>query len=41
VNPVVAIILGWLVLSEVVAPVTIAGAAVIVAAVALAVRSER
>jgi drug/metabolite transporter (DMT)-like permease len=41
VNPVVAIILGWLVLSEVVAPVTIAGAAVIVAAVALAIRSER
>jgi drug/metabolite transporter (DMT)-like permease len=41
VNPVVAIILGWLILSEVVAPVTIAGAAIIVAAVALAVRSER
>jgi drug/metabolite transporter (DMT)-like permease len=41
VNPVVAIVLGWLILSEVVAPVTIAGAAIIVAAVALAVRSER
>jgi drug/metabolite transporter (DMT)-like permease len=41
VNPVVAILLGWLILSEVVAPVTIAGAAVIVVAVAVAVRSER
>jgi drug/metabolite transporter (DMT)-like permease len=41
VNPVVAIVLGWLILSEVVAPVTIAGAAIIVAAVALAIRSER
>jgi drug/metabolite transporter (DMT)-like permease len=41
VNPVVAIILGWLILSEVIAPVTIVGAAIIVAAVALVVRSER
>jgi drug/metabolite transporter (DMT)-like permease len=40
VNPVVAIVLGWLVLGEVITPVTVAGAAVIVAAVALVVRSE-
>jgi drug/metabolite transporter (DMT)-like permease len=40
VNPVVAILLGWLVLDEVVTPVTIAGAAIIVVSVALVVRSE-
>ena len=41
VNPVVAIVLGWLILDEVVAPVTIVGAAIIVVSVALVVRSER
>jgi drug/metabolite transporter (DMT)-like permease len=40
VNPVVAILLGWLVLGEVIAPVTLAGAAIIVVSVALVVRSE-
>jgi drug/metabolite transporter (DMT)-like permease len=40
VNPVVAILLGWLILGEVVAPVTIVGAAIIVASVALVVRVE-
>ncbi|MGH2753690.1 MAG: EamA family transporter [Actinomycetota bacterium] len=40
VNPVVAIFLGWLILSEEVTPVIIAGAAVIVAAVAWIVRME-
>jgi drug/metabolite transporter (DMT)-like permease len=40
VNPVVAIILGWLILDEVVTPVTLVGAAVIVVAVALVVRIE-
>jgi len=40
VNPVVAIILGWLILDEVVTATTIAGAAVIVASVALVVRTE-
>jgi drug/metabolite transporter (DMT)-like permease len=40
VNPVVAILLGWLVLDEVVTPVTIGGAAVIVVSVALVVRIE-
>jgi drug/metabolite transporter (DMT)-like permease len=40
VNPVVAIVLGWLVLGEVIAGVTIVGAAIIVASVALVVRAE-
>ena len=40
VNPVVAIVLGWLVLDEVVTTTTIVGAAVIVASVALVVRTE-
>jgi drug/metabolite transporter (DMT)-like permease len=40
VNPVVAILLGWLVLDEVVTPVTIGGAAIIVVSVALVVRIE-
>jgi drug/metabolite transporter (DMT)-like permease len=41
VNPVVAIMLGWLVLDEVITGMTIVGAAVVVASVALVVRSER
>jgi drug/metabolite transporter (DMT)-like permease len=40
VNPVVAILLGWLVLDEKVTWVTVIAAAVIVASVALVVRSE-
>jgi drug/metabolite transporter (DMT)-like permease len=40
VNPVVAILLGWLVLGETVTPLTIGAAAVIVASVALVVSSE-
>jgi drug/metabolite transporter (DMT)-like permease len=40
VNPVVAIALGWLVLDEVVTTTTIVGAAIIVASVALVVRTE-
>ena len=40
VNPVVAIVLGWIVLDEVVTGVTVAGAAIIVASVALVVRLE-
>ena len=40
VNPVVAIALGWLVLDEVVTSTTIVGATVIVASVALVVRTE-
>jgi len=40
VNPVVAIALGWLILDEAVTGVTIAGAAVIVLAVAVVVRAE-
>jgi drug/metabolite transporter (DMT)-like permease len=40
VNPVVAIVLGWLILDEVVTPVTIIGAAIIVISVALVVRIE-
>jgi drug/metabolite transporter (DMT)-like permease len=40
VNPVVAIVLGWLILDEVITPVTLAGAAIIVVAVALVVRIE-
>jgi drug/metabolite transporter (DMT)-like permease len=40
VNPVVAILLGWLVLDEVVTWITVVAAAIIVASVALVVRSE-
>jgi drug/metabolite transporter (DMT)-like permease len=40
VNPVVAILLGWLILDEVVTPVTLIGAAVIVVSVFLVVRIE-
>ena len=40
VNPAVAIVLGWLVLGETITLTTLAGAAVIVAAVALVVRAE-
>jgi drug/metabolite transporter (DMT)-like permease len=40
VNPVVAIVLGWLVLDEVITPITLVGAAIIVVSVALVVRIE-
>jgi len=40
VNPVVAILLGWLVLDEVITPVMLVGAAVIVVSVALVVREQ-
>ena len=40
VNPVVAIVLGWIVLDELVTGTTIAGAAIIVASVAIVVRLE-
>jgi drug/metabolite transporter (DMT)-like permease len=40
VNPVVAILLGWLILDEVVTPITVVGAAIIVVSVALVVRIE-
>jgi drug/metabolite transporter (DMT)-like permease len=40
VNPVVAILLGWLILDEVVTPITLVGAAIIVVSVALVVRIE-
>jgi drug/metabolite transporter (DMT)-like permease len=40
VNPVVAIVLGWLVLDEVVTGTTLAGAAIIIFSVALVVRIE-
>ena len=40
VNPVVAIFLGWLILDEVVTSTTLVGAAIIVASVALVVRTE-
>ena len=40
VNPVVAIVLGWLVLDEAITSVTLVGAAVIVASVAMVVRTE-
>jgi drug/metabolite transporter (DMT)-like permease len=40
VNPVVAIALGWLILDETVTGITIAGAAVIVLAVAVVVQGE-
>ena len=39
-NPVVAIVLGWLVLDEVVTGTTLAGAAIIIASVALVIRIE-
>ncbi|MEA2311962.1 MAG: hypothetical protein QOE28_1930 [Solirubrobacteraceae bacterium] len=41
VNPVVAILLGWLILGEVVSSTTVVGAAVIVLSVAMVVRAER
>lgn len=40
VNPVVAIALGWLILNETITPVTLLGAGIIVASVALVVRAE-
>jgi drug/metabolite transporter (DMT)-like permease len=40
VNPVVAIVLGFLILEEVVTPITVIGAAIIIVAVALVVRIE-
>ncbi|MGH2967798.1 MAG: EamA family transporter, partial [Solirubrobacteraceae bacterium] len=40
VNPVVAIVLGWIVLDELITSVTLLGAAIIVASVALVVRTE-
>jgi drug/metabolite transporter (DMT)-like permease len=40
VNPVVAIILGWLILDEVITPITLIGAAIIVVSVFLVVRIE-
>jgi drug/metabolite transporter (DMT)-like permease len=40
VNPVVAIALGWLILDEAISPLTLAGAGIIVASVALVVRVE-
>ena len=40
VNPVVAIVLGWLILDEVVTPITLIGAAIIVVSVALVTRIE-
>jgi drug/metabolite transporter (DMT)-like permease len=40
VNPVVAIALGWLVLSEAITPLTLLGAGIIIASVALVVRAE-
>jgi drug/metabolite transporter (DMT)-like permease len=41
VNPVVAVFLGWLILSEAVTPAIIVGGLVVVAAVAIVVSSER
>ena len=41
VNPVVAVLLGWLILAEPVTPAILAGGAVVVAAVAVVVASER
>ena len=40
VNPAVAIVLGWLILDEVITPITLVGAAIIVVSVALVVRTE-
>ena len=40
VNPVIAIFLGWLILDETITAVTLAGAAIIVASVAVVVRAE-
>ena len=39
-NPVVAIVLGFLILDEVITPITLVGAAIIVVSVALVVRLE-
>ena len=39
-NPVIAIFLGWLILDETITAVTLAGAAIIVASVAVVVRAE-
>ena len=41
VNPVVAIALGWLILNESITPLTLVGAGIIVASVALVIRSSR
>ena len=40
VNPVIAIVLGWAILSEEITPLVVAGATVIVASVAAVVREE-
>ena len=40
VNPAVAIVLGWLILDEVITPITLIGATIIVLSVALVVRTE-
>ena len=40
VNPVVAIVLGYVILDELITPVTLVGAAIIVASVALVIRIE-
>ncbi len=40
VNPLVAIALGWLILNETITPLTLVGAGIIVASVALVIRSE-
>ena len=40
VNPVVAIALGWLILNESITPMTLLGAGIIVASVALVIRVE-
>ncbi len=40
-NPVVAVFLGWLVLSEAVTPAVIVGGGIVVAAVALVISAER
>ena len=39
-NPVVAIALGWLILNESITPLTLLGAGIIVASVALVIRVE-
>jgi drug/metabolite transporter (DMT)-like permease len=41
VNPVVAVFLGWLILSEAITPAVLAGGLVVVVAVAIVVSSER
>jgi drug/metabolite transporter (DMT)-like permease len=40
VNPAVAIVLGWLILDETITALTLIGAAIIIASVALVVRAE-